>query len=160
MTVNQFNNNTNIPNIKSYSKWVKNKISRIILRKKITTSTIKDNDYDYSIKNRLVNHLLLSSYRNQLDIEISRLEKNCIIFNYLEFELKLYIYPYDYDKTIRNLKFECSKYSIDQKIEEYLILLIDRYWNRIIDFTDNNFDTADYSPVNNRIQNSHEENLK
>lgn len=99
------------------------------------------------------------NYIKQLDITIIRIEKICIIIKYREFKVKLYIYPYEYDKTIRNLKFECSKYSIDQNIEEYLILLIDRYWNLIIAFMNNNFDTTDYFKVDKRIPNSLEEIL-
>jgi hypothetical protein len=158
MTVYYFNNNINILNIKSYCEWLKSKRSWIIIYVKVIEENgIKDNDY--SNITHLRNHGFLSNYIKQLDITIIRIEKICIIIKYREFKVKLYIYPYEYDKTIRNLKFECSKYSIDQNIEEYLILLIDRYWNLIIAFMNNNFDTTDYFKVDKRIPNSLEEIL-
>ena len=152
MTVYHFNNNITILNIKSYCEWLSERSSIVT-----EEHGIKDNDYSNITSSR--NHGFLSKYIKQLDISIIRIKKNCIIIRYRESELKLYIYPSEYDKTIRNLKFECSKYSIDQEIEEYLILLINGYWNLIRDFIDNNFDTTDYIKVNNGIPDSLEEIL-
>ena len=156
MTVNHFNDNINIQNIKPYCEWLRRKSPRIITNKEIETNAKKSDVY--SIKNSLLNHLLLLTYLKQLDIAIIRFEENCIIIKYLQFELKLYIYPYDYDLTIRNLKFECSKYSVNEELEEYLILFLDENWDLIIDFIHNN-KTNNYFNVDKAIPNSLEVTL-
>lgn len=159
MTVNHFTNNINILHNKHYYREsLKNNIWKIILYyKKIETNTVKDNDY--SIITILLNHFLLSTYLKQLGISIIKFEGKSIIIKYLEYELKLYIYSDDYDRTIRNLKFECARYSVDENIEKYLILFIDENWNLIIDFIDNT-KTNNYVKVDRVIPNTLEVTLK
>jgi hypothetical protein len=154
MTVNYYDYNISILNIKLYCKWLKKKSSRFTLHnKKINTNTIRDNNY-FKITN-ILNSIFYSDYLRQLGIAITKFDDKCIIIKSLEYELKLYIYPYDYNKTIKNLKFECSKYSINQIIKEYLILFIDENWDLIINFIDDNYKPNDYLNVENVIVKVH-----
>ena len=157
MTVYDFNNNINILHNKAYYKSLKNKVWKIIqYHKKINIHTIRHNNY-FNTTN-ILSSTFYSGYLRQLGIAITKFEDKCITIKYLEYELKLYIYAYDYDRTIRNLKFECSKYSVNDKIEAFLTLFIDENWVLIIDFIDNN-ETNNYFNVDKAIPNSLEVTL-
>jgi hypothetical protein len=137
MTEYHFTNNIGILYNKPYYEFLKNKNWNIILyQRKTNNKTIKDNNYS-KVKD-IPNFIYYSYYLKQLGIVISKFVDNCITIKYLNYELKLYIFPYNYDTTIRNLKFECSKYSVSEKIEEYLRSFIDENWDLILGFIEDN----------------------
>lgn len=142
MLVNHFNNNINLLHNKAYYyELLKNKTLKIILDyKKNNNKTILDNNY-FKIKN-ILNFIFYSYFLRQLGMTISKFDDKCITIKYLEYELNLHIYTYDYDKTIKNLKFECAKYSISEKIQKYLNLCLDENWDLIIYFIENNAKTT------------------
>lgn len=68
------------------------------------------------------------------------LKNRLLSINYKEDKLEIIIDLLDYEKTCDNLKFECSKYSVDEEVQNFLESLIydDRNWNFIFSLIDSN----------------------